>query len=298
MRQVAFCIAILLGGTVLAQSPPPLAAELRAVLDRQLEAVVAKADAVVGYAALDLTTGERIGRLDDRRFPTASSIKLAILYELFKRADEGRIRLDEALPLDRAKVVGGSGILHAMGTPVLAWRDYAVLMMVLSDNTATNVILDRLGLASVTARMQSLGLGDILLRRRMIDTAAALRGDENVATPRDLVSLLQVLHEGKGLSAASRDGALRILSVGAGGEIRRGVPDDVPVANKPGDLEGVRVDTAIVSVKNRPYALSVMTTFARDEPAAEETITDISRAFYGYYSRLATLSEYGRVLRK
>jgi beta-lactamase class A len=290
-----FVLVALCGSVLVAQTPAKsLPSELRKVLDRKLAPIVESLDGVVGYAALDLTSGEEIGRLEGEEFPTASTIKLAVLYELFRQADDGRIALDSATPLDRSQAVGGSGILRAMGTPALSLRDHAVLMMSLSDNTATNVLIDRVGIPAVAARMQSLGLTGVRLRRKMMDSAAAARGDENVATPRDIVRLLRVLHAGEGLQPASKAGALKILEVGAGGQIRRGVPASIEVLNKPGDLEGVRVDAAIVRAEHRPYAIAVMTTYLRDEEEGERAITDVSRAFYEYFRRLGFGSEYGR----
>ena len=145
----------------------------------------------MGYAIVDLTSGDRFAHLETSTFPTASTIKLAIVYELFKQVDEGRIRLDETMALDRAKAVGGTGVLVELGTPTLSIRDYAVLMVTLSDNTATNVLIDRLGMETIAARMQALGLTATKLRRHMMDTAAARRGDENVSTPDEIARLLQ-----------------------------------------------------------------------------------------------------------
>jgi beta-lactamase class A len=275
-----------------------LAQELRRGLERKLQTVVEGLDGVIGYAALDLNSGEEIGHLEQEEFPTASTIKLAILYELCQQAEAGRINLETSAPLDRHTVVGGSGILHALGTPTLSLRDHAVLMMTLSDNTAANVLIDAVGMSNVMSRMQSLGLTGIRLRRKMMDTAAAARGDENVATPRDIVRLLRVLHAGEGSNSEGKSAALKILELGAGGQIRLGVPEDVPILNKPGDLEGVRVDAAIVRAKNRPYALAVMTTYLKDENEGERAITETSRAFYEYFSRLGMGSEYGRQMKR
>jgi beta-lactamase class A len=280
------------------QPSPTLQSELRSVLDRKLAVVVDALDGVIGYAAVDLTSGEEIGRLERQEFPTASTIKLAILYELFRQADEGRVALDTPAPLERSLIVGGSGILRSLGTPALSPRDHAVLMMSLSDNTATNVLIDRLGMPAIASRMQALGLSGIRLRRKMMDGAAAARGDENVATPRDLVRLLRALHAGEGLKAESRAATLKILEVGAGGQIRRGVPSGVQVLNKPGDLEGVRVDAAIVRAAHRPYAVAIMTTYLNDEREGERAIAEASRAFYEYFSRLGAGSEYGRQLKR
>ena len=299
----ASALMVALAGSIAvasAQQPAaPLAQELRHALDRQLQSAVEGLDGVMGYAALDLTSGEEIGRLDRQEFPTASTIKLAILYELFRQADEGKLRLDAAAALDRTKVVGGSGILHALGAPQLSLRDHAVLMMTLSDNTATNVLIDRVTIPAVAARMQSLGLTAIRLRRKMMDAAATARGDENVAAPRDIVRLLRVLYAGEGLKAESKAGPLTILEIGAArAYLRPGIPAGIPVLSKSGELEGVRVDAAIVRAAHRPYAIAVMTTYLKDEVEGERAITSVSRAFYEYFSRLGFGSEHGRQLKR
>src|SRR5687768_12998005 len=125
--------------------PEPKAAELRQKLEATLARTAASLDGVMGYVIVDLTSGERIAKMADDVFPTASTIKLAILYELFRQADEGKVRLDEMKPFDPRTGVGGTGILTQLSGPSLPLRDYATLMIVLSDNSATNVLIDRLG---------------------------------------------------------------------------------------------------------------------------------------------------------
>ena len=187
--------------------------------------------------------GSRISRR--RTLPTASTIKLAIVYELFKQVEEGRVRLDDTLVLDRAKAVGGTGVLADLGTPTLSIRDYAVLMVRLSDNTATNVLIDRLGMEKIAQRLQALGLTATKLRRHMMDTAAARRGDENVSTPGEIARLLQTLQK--------MPDAIALLKKSKENRLRRGLPPDVEAADKSGELDGVRVDAGIVFAKNRPY---------------------------------------------
>src|SRR5262245_40532869 len=116
----------------------PTAAELRAKFEQRLQQISSHDDGVVGYSVLDLTSGDRTGHLERETFPTASTIKLTIVYELFKQVAEGKVRLDDTLPLDRTKAVGGTGVLVHLGTPTLSIRDYATLMVIVSDNTATN----------------------------------------------------------------------------------------------------------------------------------------------------------------
>ena len=201
----------------------------------------------MAYTIVDLTSGDRFAHLETSTLPTASTIKLALVYELFKQVEEGRIRLEDTLVLDRAKAVGGTGVLADLGTPTLSIRDYAVLMVRLSDNTATNVLIDRLGMEKIAQRLQALGLTATKLRRHMMDTAAARRGDENVSTPAEIARLLQTLQK--------MPDAIALLKMSKENRLRRGLPPDVEAADKSGELDGVRVDAGIVFAKNRPVCV-------------------------------------------
>ena len=101
-----------------AQAPAGLADVLRAKFAADLEASARQADGVVGYVVIDVESGERFARLDGTQFPTASTIKLAILYELLKQADEGRVSLDAVTPMDRSRAVPG-GLLYELDQPVV-----------------------------------------------------------------------------------------------------------------------------------------------------------------------------------
>jgi len=287
-RLTAPAAFLLLAGTASAgaQTSPP--AELRAKFEKRVQEISSRVDGVVGYSIVDLTSGERIAHLDAATFPTASAIKLAIVYELFKQAEEKRIDLDEKLTLDRHQAVGGTGVLVEMGTPTLSIRDYAVLMVTLSDNTATNVLIDRLGMDRIAARMQGLGLSGTKLRRHMMDTAAARRGDENVSTPDELAKLLRAMNE-------TMPEAIALLKKPKENRLRKGLPEGVASADKSGELEGVRVDAGVVYAKNRPYVLCVMTTFLKDEAEGERAIEEISRVAYEYFSRLGAGGVLGRL---
>jgi len=271
-------------------SPQTSTADLRAKFDRRLQEIAARVDGVVGYDIVDLVSGDRFAHLERETFPTASTIKLTLVYELFKQADEGKIRLDETMRLDRSKAVGGTGVLIDLGTPTLSIQDYATLMVTLSDNTATNVLIDRLGMENVAKRMQALGLGGTKLRRHMMDTAAARRGDENVSTPDELVKLLQAMngaHGGAEGGSFAMPQAIELLKKSKESRLRRGLPPGVATADKPGELDGVRVDAGVVYVAKRPYVFAVMTTFLKDEIEGERAIEEMSRASYDYFSRLA-----------
>ena len=286
--------AWVLGAVVLGAVPGPVpratqpaADELKQKFAHRAEEIAARLDGVMAYTIVDLTSGDRFAHLETSTLPTASTIKLALVYELFKQVEEGRVRLEDTLVLDRTKAVGGTGVLADLGTPTLSIRDYAVLMVRLSDNTATNVLIDRLGMGKIAQRLQALGLTATKLRRHMMDTAAARRGDENVSTPAEIAQLLQALQK--------MPDAIVLLKMSKENRLRRGLPPEVEAADKSGELDGVRVDAGIVFAKNRPYALCVMTTFLKDEAEGERAIEEISRVAYEYFSRLGLGGTLGRL---
>jgi beta-lactamase class A len=298
MRSIlAACLATVALVMPAAGSQDPRLAELRRGFTAALDRIAADLDGVMGYAIVDLATGDRIEHLPGAVLATASTIKLSILYELFRQAEEGRVLLDELRPLDRRHAVGGSGVLVQLTTPALSLRDYATLMIVLSDNTATNVVIDAVGMENVTSRMEGLGLKETKLRRRMIDAEAARRGDENVSTAGEIARLLQVLHAGEGLSKPSQEQLLEILKKPKTTPMHRGIPDGVAVASKSGSLDGIQADAGIVYVPGRPYVFAVMTGYLKQAADGERAIADASRAAFDYFSRLARSSEYGRIIR-
>lgn len=271
--------------------------ELRAATQKALEAIATDLDGVMGYVVIDITSGERFERLPRESFPLASTIKLAILYELFKQADEGRLKLDTVQALDRRHVVGGSGVLNHLTAPAMSLRDFAVLMIILSDNSATNLLIDTVGMENVRTRMAGAGLPGLQLRRRMIDLEAATRGDENVGSPDDLARLLLIIHKGEGLQPSSREGILEILRKPKTSALRDGVPSNVPVANKTGSLDGVAADAGIVYLADRPYIFVATTTYLKDGAAGNAGIRAASRVAFDYFNRVARSSEYGRIIR-
>lgn len=294
---VALAAAMLLAVTSSAQTANARRAELRASVQKQLDTIAQELDGVVGFVAMDIESGERFERLASEPFPLASTIKLAILYELFKQADEGRLKLDDVQPLDRRHVVGGSGVLVQLTAPALSLRDHAILMVIVSDNTSTNVLIDTLGMQNVNTRMAGLGLTSLKLRRRMIDIEAARRGDENVGSPADVAKLLAAIHRGDGMRKESRDAIIAILRKPKPSALRDAVPSSVPVANKTGTLEGVAADAGIVYLADHPYILVVTTTYLKGNAAGEGAIRAISAAAFGYFNRVARSSEYGRAVR-
>jgi beta-lactamase class A len=169
------------------------------------------------------------------------------------------------------------------------------MVVAVSDNSAANVLIDRLGMENVNALLQSLGLHQTHLRRKMMDLKAAAEGRENLATPREMMTLLDSLFHGKVIDKSLTDDFFRILATPKDSWIPRYLPEDLRIANKPGSLEGVRNDSGVVFA-SRAYIICVMTTYLRNERDGEEAIAQVSRAAYRMFDRLGRASEYGRVI--
>ncbi|MCC6179395.1 MAG: serine hydrolase [Chloroflexi bacterium] len=215
-------------------------------LTTTLEARVRQID-----AGFDGRLGVVIHRLGDasplvylhggRHFPSASVIKLSILWTFFEQAERGALNPAEPWTLSVHERAQGSGVLRLLdGGARLTLRDLATLMIVVSDNVATNVLIDRLGLTVISATLDRLGLADTRLQRRMFDFEARERGLDNVTTPTDTAALLLRFARGDGLSDASAACARDIL---LGQQLNAGLPARLPfgtaVAHKTGGLPGL-----------------------------------------------------------
>src|SRR5438067_2776210 len=260
-------------------------------LETRVEEIAARLDGVMGVAVLDLTDGRVLLRHADRVFAAASSIKLAILLELYRQDQEaragakGKARLDDIYTFDPKDLVEDSQIMVGLtpGVTRVTNRDLAQFMVAVSDNAGANILIDRVGKDNVTATLRGLGISKTMLRRKMMDIAAARRGDENVATPQEMVRLLEEIYKEKALNKEATAALIKQLSTKKQSYIPRELPENVHVVNKPGELEAVRNDSGIVFAPNRPFAISVMTAYDRDEKTAVKAISEVALEAYHYY---------------
>jgi beta-lactamase class A len=264
--------AIAAAGLVLATAPMMLAAD--ALVDR-IGALTRPFKGTVVLYAKNLRTGRDFGLAADTKVRTASTIKLPVLCALESLVAAGRLKWDERLPLRPEEKVTGSGVLGSLedGTD-LTVRNLAILMIIVSDNTATNLIVDRITADAVNDYLDSIGLTTTRLNRkirgdgsRLADPSGWSRAgliEENrkyglgVSTPREMVRLLEMLEAGKIVSpAASKD----VLDILARQQVRDGIarhaPDDLRVASKSGALDALRGDVGIVYAGGGPIAMAI-----------------------------------------
>jgi beta-lactamase class A len=269
-------------------------------MEDSINGIVRETDAVVGVAIVDLTDQRAFYLNADAVYPTASTIKIAVLAELYRQHERGSgAKLGDLYTVDAKDGVGTEGILQSMSAGVsrITNRDLALLMVSLSDNSAANVLIDRVGMDNINSWLAQLGLEQTRLRRRMLDVKAAQEGRENTSTPRELAMMLQALYGGRVFSKSTTDEFFKMLSTQSFSYIPRLLPTDLTIANKRGNLDGVRNDAGIVFVPGRPFAIAVMTTFARDDLEAEQSIGRIARAAWSYFDRVGKSSPLGRIVR-
>jgi beta-lactamase class A len=213
----------------------------------------------------------------DRAFPSASVIKVPLVMTLYADATEGRIDLERRLRVEER--VDGSGVLRDMRDVTdVSLRDLAALTMILSDNTATNLVIDAVGVERVAARLGEWGCRTTALRRRMYDFESAKRGLENVATARELASLLAVLVEGRCVDRATSDAVLAVMERCADDTmLRRFLAPGTKVPSKSGTLDASRNDVAVLRGPERTVLVAAFTSHVDDHLAAEHLLGIMGR---------------------
>ncbi len=294
------CVLLLVSACV-AQSAAPSAGKQQILwqkLESQIQEIDQHLDGVMGIAIEDLTTGDHFFLHESEVFAQASSIKITVLANLYLQAQQGKLKLNDLYTVQQSDLVPDSDIMNGLtpGVTRVTLRDLATMMVAVSDNSATNVLIDKVGMQNVNALLDSLGLTHTRLRRKMMDLEAAKQGRENISTPREMMQLLDAIYHGKVLNKESTTDFFKMLSTGKASFIPRDLPPDLKVANKPGELEAVRNDSGIVFVEGRPYVICVMTGYLRNERDGEDAISKVSLATWRMFDRLSRATEYGRVV--
>jgi beta-lactamase class A len=227
----------------------------------QIEHLIQAAPSSVGLVIKDLSTGETLQWSPEARFPAASVIKIPILVEAFRQEQAGRLRLDERLPIRPEDKVGGFGILKELpSVESVSLLDLLTLMIIISDNTATNLCIERVGMDAVNGTMGSLGLRATVLQRKMMDMAARERGLDNFTSAGDIARLLELLATDQALTP---EGCARALDILARQQVNDRLPlllpSEVKVVHKTGELPGLRHDVGILFIDSRRVVIAALT---------------------------------------
>ncbi|BDC49361.1 hypothetical protein F183_A16770 [Bryobacterales bacterium F-183] len=243
-------------------------------LDTAVRARAAKTPGTLSVYAKNLDTGATYSLRGDAKVRTASTIKLPIMVECYKAVADGRVKWDTVLPLKEEDIVSGSGVLFEFtpNAPIFL-RDAMHLMIVVSDNTATNLILDKLTANAVNKTMESLGIMDTKSMRKVRGDGTKLKAptgwsdaglkEENkqyglgMSTPRDMVKLLELLEQGKVVSPQASKEMIEVLKRQ---QLRDGIArrtGDMPVASKTGALDRLRSDVGILYTPKGRVAIAI-----------------------------------------
>ncbi len=281
-----------------------------------LQEAVSQVPGVVGVAARQLETGQSIECNADETFFTASTFKVPILAEVYRQVDAGTLDLSQRVELTDALRVPGSGILRELDNGVApTLHDLAMLMIIVSDNLATDILYHTAGKDNINRTMADLGLTRTKLPMSCRDLLFSLAGlavseslddfwevsdrveqgyrglppdcdalneeKSDVSSPADMVRLLEVVHNGELLSSESRDGMLHILKrQKLRSIIPYYLPPDVISAHKTGGVYSVRCDVGIVWGKSGPYAVAIMAKRITDGTDLDPKLARISRLIY------------------
>lgn len=296
VRPVRVAVTGLLALTFFGLAAPRLAGQVSfQSLRPALEARIAKHHGTVGLALLDPKTGETLAIRGDETFPTASVIKVSVLLTLFHRVQDGRLHLDDPIWLAQADQMPGSGILQFFRTPhQLLLEDAAEFMISQSDNSATNLVLDKVGLRNVNNYADSLGFHHTRIWAKVFQRAGTtIEPDSSKkyglgnTTPLEMARMLSLIYNGAAVSPDASKRMLKMLQDQAWGtnEIPRYLPAEAKVAHKTGSDDDVRNDVAIVTSPARDFVLAIFTNDNADKSwridnEAETLLADLGRIVY------------------
>jgi beta-lactamase class A len=245
---------------------PPALIQAQSPLDDQIKPLVSAFKGKVSLFAKNLDTGETYALNADDRVKTASTIKIAVMIEAYARVAEGKLKWTDKLVLTKEKKVGGSGILNELSDNLhLTLRDAVNLMMILSDNTATNLVLDVLTTDAVNARMESLGIKNIKIMRKVFAGGESTAGQDpenkkyglGMATPREMVLVMEKLERGEVISPAASKEMIELMKREQGRNAIGRSLWEVPMASKYGALDRLRSSVAILYTKQGKIALAI-----------------------------------------
>ena len=240
-------------------------------LHRTLDSLAGAHRGVVGYTVHNLDTGERLERRGDETFPTASLIKVPVLVTVYDLVEKGTLGLDDPLTVLKIDKVGGSGLLQFLhDNSTVTVHDAAWLMTTISDNTATNLLLDRIIIRRVWDKMEKLGLMHTKVHSKSFLRSASVAMDSSVkyglgvTTPNEMARLFALLADGKAVSAKADSAMLDILAHNENSEKLQRFIAGLDVPHKTGETNQVRTECGLFPLQSR-VAYCVLTKENKDE---------------------------------
>ena len=238
-----------------------------------------------GIVIINKSTEEVLAINPERLFPAASMIKVPIMYEIMKQAAEGTIDLEASLAVTNDVRVGGAGILQELRPGIIMTvRELVTLMIVLSDNTATNMLIELVGMHAVNTTMTDLGLKSTVLRRQMMDFAAAQAGKENSTCAADVALLFQIIDSHRHLPLEYGTLMMDILKrQQVRDKLPFYLPEEIVLANKTGTLAGVEHDGGILFLPRSSYIIAILTADLTINYQGLQLVASIGKVIYDHF---------------
>ena len=288
-------VLLLVASTVTAQKPDRLAGRLQLLIKSHR--------GQVAVAVKHLKTGKTFAYRENEPMPTASLIKFPVMVEAFRQAKAGKVKLDKMLTLEADDKVPGSGILTQHFSPgmKLSLKDAIRLMIAYSDNTATNLVLDEVGLKNVNATLRKMGFkqtaihAKVFRRKTSVDAEGSRKFGLGKTTAKETLELYERLYTNK-LLGPEFDKAMKehLFKCEDKNKLARYLPTTVKLAHKGGAVSKVRCDAGVLETASGPIAIAVFTSENRDrrwtrDNAGERLIAEIARRVYWHFNRGSTL---------
>ena len=268
-------------------------------LESRIAPLVKEHKGKVAVAVKHLTTGESFYMGADEVMPTASLIKLPIMVEAYWQAKEGKVKFDTTLTLKKDDKVPGSGVLtaHFSDGATFPLKDAVRLMIVFSDNTATNLVLDQIGIPTTNDRMAALGFKNTRINAKVykgsttsIDPAATKKYGLGTTTAREMVQLLELIDAGKAVSPdACKEMLGHLKACDDKEKMTRLLPAGTVVAHKTGSVNASKTDAGIIYLKSGAVAVCVLTDENDDkrwvpDNAAQVLIAKVAKEVYDHFA--------------
>ena len=278
--------------------PAALARADTAKLHRTLDSLSDAHHGVVGYAVVNLETGERLSRNADEPFPTASLIKVPIAVALMEQVAAGQLSLDDRITVLRIEKVPGAGILQFLHDGAeITIRDAMWLMLTLSDNTATNLLLARVEMRRVWDAMEKRGLprtkvhSKVFLRLASVAPDSSVKYGLGVSTPNEMARLFAMLADGKAVTPAADSVIMDMLDHNEDGQLLQRYVDGIRAPHKTGATDAVRTECAVFYLQSRVVACA----FTREnqdqrwvlDSEPQRALAELGRAITGAWPRPA-----------
>ena len=236
------------------------------------------------FVIKNLKSRERASFNEDAVVSSASLIKIPVMMEIMRQVKCKKLSLSDRISIDKKVKVPFSILTMLNGVESYSLDDIMTLMIVQSDNTAANILIDIAGMENVNSYMKSLGLKNTILQRKMMDFNARVEGRENYTTAGDMAALLEMLYNGQAVDAQSSTHMLDILKKQLDtGSMMYGLPYETTVAHKTGELECLEHDAGIVYLKDWDYIFCMLTWDASDNNTARKAIGKVSQIAYDYF---------------